>query len=350
MRLLIVLVNYHGHDLTVDCLKSLKPELDALPEATVGLCDNGSGEDEVQRLANSLAELDLGERLAFTAIYPNRGFTGGNNEIIRTALASDHPPEAVLLLNNDTIVPPGAISKLVEFLDQHSDVAVCGSRLEYPDGESQRAARRVLTCVSEFESYARIGLVSRLLSRWLVAPPERDEPHICGWVPGAALMVRREVFERVGLLDEDLYTYFDDVDFCLRASRAGWPTWYVPKSRIVHLVGKTTGITTTENRPNRRPSYWFWARRHYFLKNFGAWHATCADIAAIMGLCVWKLRLALSNKPNPDPPHLLTDLIRHSVFRTGFRIRPVENPEFHENTTCGVKTVQTSTATPAATT
>lgn len=326
MRLLIVLVNYHGHDLTIDCLRSLQPELEQIPQAQIGLCDNGSGEEEVRRLIDSLEQLEFGERLRFTAISPNRGFTGGNNEIIREALNSGEPPEAVLLLNNDTIVPKGAIQKLVEFFDQHPETAVCGSRLEYPDGETQRAARRTLTFISELESFARIGLLSKLLSRWLVAPPEQEQPHICGWVPGAALLIRREVLETVGLLDEDLYTYFDDVDFCLRAKRAGWPTWYVPESRIIHLVGKTTGITTTENRPKRRPSYWFWARRHYFLKNFGPWHATLADVAAIMGLCLWKVRIAVGRKPNPDPPHLLTDLIRHSVFRTGFRIRPVENP------------------------
>ncbi|MGI9428914.1 MAG: glycosyltransferase family 2 protein, partial [Bythopirellula sp.] len=202
---------------------------------------------------------------------------------------------------------------------------------EYPDGESQRAARRTLTFLSELEAYARIGLLSKLLSPWLVAPPEQDESHVCGWVPGAALLVRSEVFDQVGLLDEDLYTYFDDVDFCLRAKRAGWPTWYVPASRIVHLVGKTTGVTETANRPKRRPSYWFWARRHYFLKNFGPWHTTLADLAAIMGLCLWKLRLTVGNQPNPDPPHLLADLVRHSVFRTGYKIRPVENPALAES-------------------
>lgn len=330
MHLLIVLVNYHGHDLTIDCLKSLQPELDRLPDAEIGLCDNGSGEKEVQQLSQSIAEFELDKRLVFTSVHPNRGFTGGNNAIIRTALESQTPPDAVMLLNNDTIVQPGAISKLVEFLERNPQVAVCGSRLEYPDGESQRAARRTLTYISEFESYARIGLFSKLLQKWTIAPEERGQPHECGWVPGAALIIKREVLESVGLLDEDLYTYFDDVDYCLRAKRAGWPTWFVPESRIVHLVGKTTGITTTHVRPKRRPGYWFWARRHYFLKNFGPVHATCADIAAIMGLCFWKLRLALSSKPNPDPPYLLTDLLRHSVFRTGFKIRPVTNPAAHE--------------------
>ncbi len=335
MRLLIVMVNYHGFELTVDCLKSLRAELEAMPNVHVGLCDNGSGEQEVRRLAAAIESLEMGSQVTLSSVFPNLGFTGGNNEVIRTALNSASPPDAIMLLNNDTIVAEGAIQTLVRFLQEHPEIGVCGSRLDHADGESQRAARRTLTFVSELESYARIGVLSRLLSPWLVAPPERNETQVCGWIPGAALMIRREVFEKVGLLDEDLYTYFDDVDYCLRAKRAGWPTWYVPESRIVHLVGRTTGITAVENRPKRRPSYWFWARRHYFLKNFGAWHATLADAAAIMGLCFWKLRLALSKKPNPDPPHLLRDLLSHSVFRTGYQIRPVANPALTEESNPG---------------
>jgi len=342
------MVNYYGYDLTVDCLRTLRAELEALPDAHVGLCDNGSSEKEVQRLAVAIDELGLAERVTLTSIFPNRGFTGGNNEIIRSALASESPPDAVLLLNNDTLVEDGAIRTLVEFLDEHADIAVCGSRLEYPDGESQRAARRTLTWLSELESYARLGLISKLFSPWVVAPAERDEPHICGWVPGAALLVRREVLETVGLLDEDLYTYFDDVDYCLRAKRAGWPTWYVPASRIVHLVGKTTGITATENRPKRRPSYWFWARRHYFLKNFGPVHATLADLAAIIGLCIWKVRCRLGSAPNPDPPHLLADLVRHSVLRTGFRIRPVANPALLDDPGSSEKSSRAAKTVPAS--
>jgi N-acetylglucosaminyl-diphospho-decaprenol L-rhamnosyltransferase len=323
MRLLIVLVNYHGAQLTRDCLHSLIGELDALPEARIGLCENGSGPEELARVEAAVDELQLRARVEVTPLFPNRGFTGGNNAVIRPALAAANPPDAVLLLNNDTLVRPGAIQELVAFLEQHPDVGVCGSRLEYPDGQSQRAARRVLTIGSELESYARLGPLTRLMKPWVIAPPEQDQPHPCGWIPGAALLIRRAVLETVGLLDEDLYTYFDDVDYCLRASRAGWPTWYVPQSRIVHLVGQTTGITDGAQRHKRRPEYWFWARRHYFLKNYGPWYAAGADLAAAAGLVLWNARCWLARRANPDPPHLLGDLLRHSVWRTGFRRRPV---------------------------
>lgn len=328
MNLLIVLVNYNGSDLTIDCLRSLVPELRTLTEARVVVCDNGSEASEAPKLSRAIDNLGLADRVTLRVLRCNQGFTGGNNAVIREALASDAPPDTVMLLNNDTLVRPGAIAELVQFFEEHPEASVCGSRLEHPDGETQRAARRTLTAASEFESYARIGIVSRLMSPWLVAPPEptSEEPVTCGWIPGAALMMRREVLDRIGLLDEGLYTYFDDVEFCLRAKRAGWPTWYVPRSRIVHLVGKTTGITEDVARPKRRPAYWFEARRRYFLTSFGSIYAAFADLAAISGLSLHKLWITARRRPDPDPPQLLWDLVRHSVFLKGFRRLPVDNP------------------------
>ena len=147
------------------------------------------------------------------------------------------------------------------------------------------------------------------------------------------MLVRREVFQQVGLLDEDLYTYFDDIDLCLRARRAGWPTWYVPDSHVVHLMGQTTGITQRDKHPKRRPDYWFQARRHFWLKNYGAWRTALADAAWITGFALWRLRRRIQGRPDADPPKLLWDSIRHSVFITGFRRRPVENPALRNSCT-----------------
>ena len=140
------------------------------------------------------------------------------------------------------------------------------------------------------------------------------------------MLVRREVLRQIGLLDEDLYTYFDDVDLCLRARRASWTVWYVPDSHVVHLMGQTTGITQRTEPPRRRPDYWFQARRHFWLKHYGPWRTALADTAWITGFALWRLRRRIQRKPDTDPPKLLWDSIRHSVFMTGFRLRPVKNP------------------------
>jgi GT2 family glycosyltransferase len=178
--------------------------------------------------------------------------------------------------------------------------------------------------VTEFDRGLRLGTVSRLLSRWAVVPPTPDRAEPAEWVSGASMILRRSMLDEIGLLDEGLYTYFDDIDLCLRARRAGWETWYVPESRVVHLEGASTGITA--GRRKRLPPYLFQARRRFFLKNHGCVRTALVDAAFLAGLVVWRVRRRVQGKPDTDPEHILTDALRHSVFGAGFRISDVENP------------------------
>jgi hypothetical protein len=126
------------------------------------------------------------------------------------------------------------------------------------------------------------------------------------------------------VLDEGYYTHFEDSDFCFNAQKAGWPVWYVPTSLIMHIGGQSTGLTV--KKPKRHPAYFFEARRRYFLKNYGAFAAAMADAGLIVGLALWRCRVALTGKEDFTPPFLLRDSIRHSVFLTGFKLREVRNP------------------------
>jgi GT2 family glycosyltransferase len=225
----------------------------------------------------------------------------------------------VLLLNPDTVVRPGAIVALADFLLAHPEAAIAGSRLEDPDGTPQRSAFHSITPGSELLTTARLGLIRCLVPSWEIAMPAREEPHRADWLAGAAMLIRRSVFESIGLLDEVYFLYFEEVDFCLRARRAGLDCWYVPRSRIVHLVGAATGVSGTPAAPKRRPAYWFQSRRHYFLKNWGRGGILLADLNWLAGMAVWRLRAFLQRRSIPDPPHFLRDFLSHSVFCRGFR-------------------------------
>jgi GT2 family glycosyltransferase len=323
VKLLVVIVNYRVAQLTIDCLHSLAEEVRCMPGIRVDVCENGTGDDSAERIQRAIIDNGWGSWCTLTAISPNLGFTGGNNAILRPALRSVDPPEYFLLLNADTIVRPNAFKALVDFMDQHPEVGIAGSRLEDPDGTPQRSAFRFHSPLSEFESSLKLGLVSRLLERWIVAPPVRDEACETDWVAGASMIIRQGVFRDIGLLDEGYYTYFDDVDICFNARKSGWAIRYVPTSRVVHLVGQSTGVTI--KKPNRQPSYLFQARRRYFLKNYGPLRTALADIGLILGLALWRLRVLLG-KPDSTPPYFLRDFIRNSVFMTGFKLRNVENP------------------------
>ena len=134
------------------------------------------------------------------------------------------------------------------------------------------------------------------------------------WLPGASMMVRRQVFESVGLMDDEYFLYYEETDFCLQAKRAGWSCWYVPESRVMHISGQSTGVTVKNEVPKRRPQYVFDSRRRYFIKNHGLLYAAIADAVWLLGFSLWRLRRAIQRRPDPDPPHLLGDSLRNSVF------------------------------------
>jgi GT2 family glycosyltransferase len=206
----------------------------------------------------------------------------------------------------------------VAYLDAHPSVGIAGSRLEERDGTPQRSAFRFPTVASEFEGGLRLGLLTSVLSRFVVAPPVVNENVATDWVCGASMMVRRQVFDAVGFLDDGYFMYFEELDFCLRARHAGWSCAYVPASRVVHLVGQASGIgQKTPGIPKRLPTYWFDSRRRYFVKNHGVLYAALADLAFVTGFGAWRVRRVIQGKPDEDPQGLLGDFVRNSVVLKG---------------------------------
>lgn len=311
--LLIVIVNYRTAPLVLDCLRSLAVETARWTGSIrVVVTDNASGDDSVATIRGAIAAERWQGWCELLSLERNGGYAHGNNAAIAPALAAGAPPAYVWLLNPDTIVRPGALQELVRFMDEDPQVGIAGSRLEYPDGTPQQSAFRFHSLASEIESGLRFGPASRLLQRWVVAPPVSDVACRTDWVAGASMMIRREVFERIGLLDEGYFLYYEDVDFCRRAASAGWACGYVPASRVVHLVGRASGVTGNDRARRRRPAYWFEARRRYFLEHHGRLYLLLADAVWIAAFTLWRLRRALTGKPDADPPALLGDSIYHS--------------------------------------
>lgn len=317
---LIVIVNYRVADLVIDCLRSLVSEINTVQNARVVVVDNASGDGSVEQLRAAITAENWGDWVGVLASDHNGGYAYGNNLAIRPALAAAHPPDYIHLLNPDTIVRPGAIHTLWAFLEQHPDVGLAGSGLEDLAGNQRPTAFRFPSLPSEMDGGFRLGLLTRLLSRWTITQPKTEVPCPTDWLSGASLMIRRSVFEQIGLLDEGYFLYFEETDFCLQAQRAGWSCWYVPTSRVVHFPGSSTGVTKRDERPQRRPTYWFESRRRYFLKNHGWLYTALTDLVWTVGFTTWRLRRILQRKPDLDPPHLLGDFIRNSSLIKGAAI------------------------------
>jgi N-acetylglucosaminyl-diphospho-decaprenol L-rhamnosyltransferase len=209
-------------------------------------------------------------------------------------------------------VRPGAIGSLVRFLEASPQVGIAGGSFEHLDGRIWPIAFRFPTIFSELSHGLQIGIISRLLQRWTVAWPMIQLTQPTDWICGAAMMIRAAVFDRIGGFDENYFLYFEETDFCNRARQAGHATWYVPESRVMHIMGQSTKVTDEKAVLQRFPAYWFQSRRRYFAVTFGVVHAMVIDLVAVLANCLGLMkRLALRR---PGVPYYIRDLIRHSVL------------------------------------
>lgn len=318
MKVLVSIVNFRTPQLVIDCLDSLASELNMDTGDRVIVADANSEDGSPEILRRAIETRDFGSWVELVVLPDNPGFAASNNRIINHAnqdpSASDW--DAVWLLNPDTLALQGCREALVDDLQAASDVGIVGSRLEGRDGDPQFSSFRFHTAASEFDLHFRWGVVSQWLRRSVVVDPRIDQSYDTQWVSGASMLIRREVIEQIGLLDDGYFLYFEETDFCLRARRANWRCRYSAESRVVHFGGQATGVQEAETR--RRPRYWFQSRRRYFVKNHGVFYAALVDALAIFGLACWNIRRVVQRKPRQDPPRFLSDLIRNSVFLTGF--------------------------------
>jgi GT2 family glycosyltransferase len=290
LDLLIVFTCFRSAGLTIDCLRSLESEIRALPRVKVMICENGTGPESVEQLTAAIVSEGWESWIVLRAVHPNRGFSGGNNVILREALAWPSPPKNFLLLNTDTLVRPHALRGLLEAAEQHPEAGVIGPRLEWPSGEPQISCFRYWSPVSQFIAGAGTVPLTKLLSRWNPKMPVSEKPIVGEWVTFACALIRREVIDRLGLLDEGYYLYFDDVDYCRRVRNAGWTVLYWPSARVVHLRGQSNPVKRLTRERRRRPYYYYASRARYFAKFYGRSGLWCANVLWGLGRCISLLR------------------------------------------------------------
>ena len=310
MKVLCIVVNFRTAQHTVLAVDSLLRDLDGI-DARVAIVDNASRDGSLEAFERAAAERGWRDRVQVIASDRNGGFGYGNNLAIRSALRSASAPHFFFLLNPDAAVEPGAVRALLDAFADNPRLGIAGSSIRGFDDESHVSGFRFPTILGELEAGLRLGIATRLLRKWAVAaaPPERTAR--VDWVSGAAIMVRRDVFESVGLFDESFFLFYEETDLCHRARRAGWQTWYVHESRVRHAGGIATGL---REKGRRVPSYWYASRRTYYLKHHGQAYLWCANSSFAAGYFLWRIRRRVQNKPDADPPHLLADFLRHNLL------------------------------------
>ncbi len=238
MDLGIVIVSYNTCQLTLDCLASVYAALAREPlAARVCVVDNASADDSAAQIEARYPQVEL------VRSAENRGFAGGTNLGLARLLDGAPAPRHLLLLNPDTLVQPQALSRMVAFLDQRPDVGAVGAQLAYGDGSFQHGAFRFPSLWMALLDFMPINhrlTNSRLNGRYPRRLYDAGEPFAIDHPLGAALMMRRETLEQVGMLDEGYFMYCEEIDWCIRAKRLGWGIHCVPRARITHLEGQST--------------------------------------------------------------------------------------------------------------
>jgi N-acetylglucosaminyl-diphospho-decaprenol L-rhamnosyltransferase len=262
----IVIVSWNVKELLERCLSSLttdgleksravvarRPRL----EREIIVVDNASSDGSSDMVREQYAHVRL------IASASNLGFARANNRGVAASTG-----RYILLLNPDTEVLGGTLAGMVTYMDQHPDIGILGPKLLWPDGQVQPSRRRFPTLTTAFLESTMLQEWfphSRVLQRYYIQDKSDDGEQDVDWLVGACLLIRREVWEQVGPLDENLFMYSEELDWCHRAKTAGWRVVYVPWATVVHHEGQSSSQVVPA-----RHIYFQSSKVYYFRKYHG---------------------------------------------------------------------------------
>lgn len=313
MDISIILVSYNTAHLLDDCLGALKQACVGLSTEII-VVDNASTDDSVTRIRRDFPDCVL------LTNEGNVGFGRANNQAL--AVASGR---TLLLLNTDAFVAPDTLRKTLAYMDSHPRCGVLGVRLQGRDGALQPCCRYFPTPFNTF-------LVRSGLDRWLKPVQmvdEMDWPHdqirACDWVVGCYYLVRREVVTQVGLFDARYFLYFEEVDHCFAAKRAGWEVTFFPHTPVIHLGGesaKSAGALTEGGR--QLQALQVESELLFYRKNYGfascMLHALLSSLGDLMN-CL-KARVKRGACAPEQPAFAYSRQVWPAVWRTRLGAKP----------------------------
>lgn len=273
----VIIVNYNTKALlkqAIDSIYNSRPEL----TYEVIVSDNHSKDGSVELLSEHYKDVRL------IANDENLGFAKANNIAIRHSRG-----RYVLLLNSDTIVVDGCLGDCINYMDTYQEIGALGCKVVLPDGKLDLACRRSFP-TPEVSLYRMLGL-SKLFPHhqkfgsYNLTYLDENEISEVDSIVGAFMLLRREVVEQVGLLDEDYFMYGEDIDWCYRIKQAGWKVLYYPKAKIIHYKGASGG------KKNPKIIYEFYRAMHLFYKKhyrdkYSFWITAAVYFGISAKLCV----------------------------------------------------------------
>ncbi len=258
MDISIIIVSYNGCGHLRRTLASLQAHKPAAESETI-VVDNDSRDGSADMVASEFPDVRL------LRMPRNLGFAAGANRGAREATG-----EGIVLLNPDTEIEVDPFTPMLAYMKEHAEAGIVAPRLLNPDGSLQLSCRSFPSFSTAL--FNRYSLLTRLFPRnrysrqYLLSNWQHDSVREVDWASGACLMIRRSLFEQIGLLDEGYFMYIEDVDLSQRVHRAGLEVVYLPQASVVHHIGQSSRTLASRSILARHRSMWHYYKK-YLRKN-----------------------------------------------------------------------------------
>jgi hypothetical protein len=270
----VVIVSFNARDYLRRCLGSLYEHTQGVAYEVI-VVDNASWDDSAQMVESEFPQASL------ICCSANQGFAAACNRGIAQAKG-----ESIVLLNPDTEVADDAFALMVAYCREQPQVGILGPKLLNSDGSLQLSCRRFpshLTGLFNRQSViTRLFPRNRFSSRYLMSDWNHDSIADVDWLSGACMLLRRQMLDDIGPLDEGFFMYIEDVDICYRAHQGGYRVVYLPQAVVTHHIGRSSDTLPNRSILQWHRSMWRYYRKH-MLSNFVVDGLTLAGIGARCG-------------------------------------------------------------------
>lgn len=259
MKLSVVIVNYNVKHFLEQCLNSVFKALEGV-EAEVFVVDNNSVDSSNQMIREKFPNVIHIENKV------NVGFSKANNQAIQRSKG-----EYVLLLNPDTVVEDDTFKKVIAFMDSHADAGALGVKMIDGKGkflpESKRGLPTPSVAFYKIFGLSKVFPKSKRFGKYHLGYLDKDQTHKVDVLSGAFMLLRKQVLEEIGLLDESFFMYGEDIDLSYRVIKAGYNNYYYPETRIIHYKGESTKKSSVNYVFVFYNAMIIFARKHFSKKN-----------------------------------------------------------------------------------
>jgi GT2 family glycosyltransferase len=309
VKLSIVILCWNDFEVIVNCLQSIYASTHST-EFEVIVSDNGSTDGSVEFIRKRFPHVHVIEN------GTNLRFAKANNIGIRMSKG-----EYILILNPDTIIHDGTVDKLVMFADQHAEAGAFGCRVLNPDGTYQVSGRPFASLRGQWIAALHLRVLG-YFSDWFLSDSytgwKGETQRMVDWHSGCFILIRGDLFKRLGGFDEQFFYYYEDMDLCRRVWDAGYSIIYTPEVTITHLGGQSTKRSPMAFQLDSQIT-----RYRYFYKYFGKRGARGCRRVSLVSLFLRRVGYALLQLVRPsDAGKSRLETLR-LTFEWNMRVSPV---------------------------